>query len=266
MKRWLVVIAILGLCVAPVGADVTITTTTTIEGPAMSAAGGGAMTPKTVARIKGNKSRTDIEVGDQSMSTLVDLTTKETILLNHGQKTVQNLSSAKMKAPAVGMPKFETTVKPTGKKREITGQQCDEYAVTLLMDMSSMAADKANAAAILKDVRMTLAGFVWVAKDAPGSAEYLAFQSGAAKLALSALTGGRMGPMPTGLEALMGFAEAPGIPYLTELTLLIDGTGPMVEMAKQMGQMKITSRVASVSVDQIPATFFEVPKDYVVKQ
>jgi hypothetical protein len=78
-------------------------------------------------------------------------------------------------------------------------------------------------------------------------------------MALAALPGG----VPKGLEGLItGFAEAPGIPYLTELTMVMEGSGKIVEFMKQMGEMKIISRVTSVSTDGLDDTVFAVPEGY----
>ena len=274
MKRWLVTIAFAVTCAVRLGADVTITMTTTVDGGRAAAAGGG-LSPTIVTRIKGNKSRTDVDMGQNSVATLVDLTTKQAIILQPNQKTAQILDPAAMKsgAPAnMPMPKVDTSVKPTGKTRDIDGNKCTEYAVSMRMDMASMAGGRgdmpADAAAAMKDLRMTMTGFIWVAKDAPGGAEYQAFQTGASKLMAAALSGGRPGGMPSGMEQLItGFGDAPGIPYLTELTMGIEGTGPIVEMMKKMGEMKIISRVKSISTDPIPDALLAVPDGYkMVKQ
>ena len=267
MRRWLMAVVILAVCVAQVGADVTIVTTTTIEGPMAAMAGG--INPKVVTRIKGSKSRTDIEMGDQSNGMLIDLGTNQTFLLNHAQKTAQLLDpAAGLQAAPKAMPKLDTSVKATGKRREINGQQCDEFAILMKMDMSPMAAADPSqpAAAALKGVLMMMTGSVWVAKDGPGSSEYQSFQSRAAKVTLSSLSGGRSGLMMPGMEQLLsGFAEAPGIPYLTELTMGVEGSGPFAEMMKKMtSQMKVTSQVSSVSVEPLQDGLFELPTDYKV--
>jgi hypothetical protein len=267
MKRWLVTVGIVLVCVAGISADVTIETTMTVEGK-MAAIAGGAMAPKIITRIKGSKSRTDVEIGAESMSMLVDLTTKQAILLNHAQKTANVLDPATIsaKTPAL-VPKIDTEVKPTGQKRAIANEQCDQFSVAMRMDMSPMGSGDSAAAAALKDLRLAMTGSVWVAKAGPGTAEYLAFQAGAAKFVTAALAG-RGGAMPGGMEqVILGFAEAPGIPYLTELTMAIEGTGPMVDVMKQMGPMQVTSRVTSVTLDALPEALFQVPGDYkTVKQ
>jgi hypothetical protein len=266
MRRWLATIALAVLCVGRVTADVTITMVTTIEGPMAALAGGGNMTPKVVTHIKGTKSRTEIELGDQTVATLIDLATKQAIMLRRADRTATVLDSTTPGAvnPAVPLPKADIVVKPTGKKREIDAQQCDEFTVAMALDLASaVGGDVAPAAAaMLKDVKMKVSGFLWVAKNAPGSSEYQSFQTNASKAAISVLSGVSRG-MPSGLEqVLTGFKDAAGIPYLTELTMTVEGSGEMVEMMKKMGQMKISSRVTSVSTDSLPDTLFVVPEDY----
>jgi hypothetical protein len=266
MKRWLATFALTLLCVLPLAADVTIVTTTTLEGPMMAMAGGGAnLAPKIVTRIKGSKSRTEVEMGDQLIVTLMDLTTKEAILLRPADKTAQALNTVIGEKAKLTLPTIDSKVKPTGKTREISGQQCDEYTVEMRMDMASMTPNMPpEAATMLKDVRMMMGGMIYVAKGAPGVAEYQKFQASAAKVATGALSGLAGGSqLPAGMEKMMtGFAEAPGIPYLTELTLTVEGSGPMVEMMKKMGQMKMISRVTSVTTDALADTLFKVPDDY----
>jgi hypothetical protein len=275
MRRGMLAVAVALLCVVGVSADVTITTSTSIEG-GMAAAAGGAPTPKVVTRIKGNKARTDIDLNGMASTTIVDLATKQMILLRHDEKTAQVMDSPTGMIPTpqgpMPMPKIDTTVKPTGQKRDINGVSCAEYAITMTMDMSSMGgrADMPpEASAMFKGLTMKMSGSAWVAKDAPGAPEYATYQAAAAKMALSALTGGAaggrggMGAMPQGMEKLIaGFAEAPGIPYLTELTMSMAGNNQIAAMMKQMGEMKIIARVTDVSTAALADTHFVVPADY----
>ena len=66
---------------------------------------------------------------------------------------------------------------------------------------------------------------------------------------------------------LTGFPHATGIPYLTELTTKLEGTGHLVALMQQMGQMKITGKVSSISTEAVPAEIFSVPEgDFKVPQ
>jgi hypothetical protein len=42
----------------------------------------------------------------------------------------------------------------------------------------------------------------------------------------------------------------------------IEGTGQMADMMKQMGSMKITTRVTAISTDALPDDLFTVPAGY----
>ena len=274
MRRGMLGIAVALLCVAAVSADVTIMTSTSIEG-AMAAAAGGAPTPKIVTRIKGNKARTDIDVNGLTTSTIVDLATKQMTLLRHDDKTAQVMDSGSVTVPTpkgpMPVPKIDTTVKPTGQTRDINGVACSEFAVSMTMDMSSMGGRgdmPPEAAAMFKGLTMKMNGSAWVGKDAPGAAEYMTYQAAAAKMALTAVSGAASGGrggnlMPQGMEKLIaGFAEAPGIPYLTELTMTMEGNSQIAAMMSQMGQMKIISRVTDVSTAAVADSAFVVPADY----
>ena len=270
MRRWLLTVGLATLFIVPLGADVTITTTTTIEGG--MAAMAGSIAPTVITRIKGSKSRTDIEMGTNTIATLVDFSTKQAIILRPDQKTAQIVNPTGVGAPpAMPMPTIETAIKPTGQSRQVEGTTCDEYAIKMKMDMSSMAAGGGGgkmppeAAEALKDLRMNMTGSACVARNGPGASEFSAFQSGAAKFVLDALGGGGQRGMPQGIgQMITGFSEAPGIPYVVELTMGIEGTSAVAEMMRKMGEIKIISRVKSVSTEPLAAALFEVPADYKV--
>jgi hypothetical protein len=258
----------------PVAAELTLTTTTSIEG---GLSGGSGMSPKVVTKISGSKSRTDIDTGDQIVTTIIDSVANQAYLLRPEEKTALQLSTD-ASAPGDGAGRtIEIEVKPTGKAREIDGVSCAEYAVMMKMDMAAMAAGGGSAlppeaAGLLKDVYLRITGSAWVAKDAPGASDYMAFQKAAARVAVAAMSRmsgtGSAPSIPSGMERLVtGFPEAPGIPYLTELTTAVEGTGQFVALLQGMAQMKITSKVTSVSTDPITAETFVIPEGYtVVKQ
>jgi hypothetical protein len=263
--------------VTPLRADLTITTVTTIEG-AMMSVGSGGITPKVVVRISGTKSRMDVDTGDQVIATISDTATNQAWLLRPDEKTAQLLQpevTGPSDAPTVAVPGIDASVTPTGQKRDINGVSCDEYAVTMKLDLASVAggggALPPEAASMLKDVFLQVSGSIWAAKDAPGAAEYAAFQKIASRLAaavagrtVSAGAGGPA-PIPSGMDRLLtGFPEASGIPYLTELTTRLEGTGQLVALLQQMGQMKITGKVSTISTEPVPADLFTVPEGYTI--
>ncbi len=117
------------------------------------------------------------------------------------------------------------------------------------MDMSEMSGPQMppEAAAMLKDVKMIMKGSMWVAKDAPGAAEYAAFQKAASATDLSTIIAGASGMKMPGMDKLAkAMGGVTGMTYLTEMTITVEGTGQMVEMMQQMGPMKVTTKVNSI--------------------
>jgi hypothetical protein len=270
----LLIALLAAVAVAPLAADLTMTTVTTIEGAMLAGASGG-MTPKVVVRLSGTKSRMDVDMGDQTVSTVSDSATNQAYLLRHEEKTALLLQAAAGPADPSAPPpaSVEASVTPTGQKREIEGLSCDEYAVKMKLDLASMAAGGAaslppEAAGMLKGVTLNVSGSIWAAKDAPGAAEYAVFQKNASQLAAQMAqkpAGAAGSSIPAGMERLItGFHEAAGIPYLSELTTKLEGSGQLVALMQQMGEMKITGKVVSISTDPVSTDIFNVPEGYTI--
>jgi hypothetical protein len=266
MKRWLATFAIAAICTVPLRADVTITQTVSAEGGAAAMAGAN-MQSRIVMRIKDRKARTDMDIAGVSMTSLVDLTTKELYVLRADAKTATLMSpgsaaSAQTRFPIVG----DVSFKPTGQSRTIQNVQCDEYAIAMTLNMADMAGGQMppDAAAMLQDVRMVMHGSMWIAKVGPGTADYISFQKAAAADGMAGMFGGAMGGSPQMGKMMAALAEAPGIPYLTEINMTVEGTGQVVEMMRGMGAMKMTTAVSTVSTDPIADDMFNIPADYKV--
>jgi hypothetical protein len=271
MTRSLITLTLVALLSTALHADITLTSVTTLEGGAAAMAGN--VTPRMVMRIKGMKARTEIEVMGQTIATVADLATREVYLLHADQKTAQLINAVPNTpgAPPPALPKMDGTFKPTGRTQSLDGVSCDEYAFTMSMSMGEMtnAQMPPEAAAMLQDMRMLMSGSIWMAKNAPGAAEYVAFQKAALEAHLASIISGAAGGMsPNGMDKVMrALSGAEGMPYLTEMTMNVEGSGPAVEMMKQMGAMKMTNKVTAVSTDPIPDDMFTVPADYkIVKQ
>jgi hypothetical protein len=287
MKRWFTTFLAVLVCSAALRADVTIVQTTKVEGGMASmaaSAGAGNMSPRLTTRLKGSKTRTDVETGPVTVSTILDLATKQLIILRADQKTATIASTvppAKTATPAAGagdpsatpsvtLPKIDATVTPTGKSQTLDGIKCDEFTFTTRMNMGEVTGQQVppEAAAMMQGVTMLMEGSMWVAKDVPGAAEYIAFQKAAASSEMAAAAMGASGVNIPGMEKLMkAMSAVQGLTYLTEMTINIEGTGPIADMMKQMGAMKITTRVNSITTEAVSDDLFKVPEGYtVIKQ
>lgn len=271
MKKLMTVALVVVFSGAAVMADVTLKQTMTMEGQA-AAMMQGMQLPTMTMRIKGRKSRSDVEMNGQTVTAIADLDARQMILLNSATKTatVTTPGSVAAGGAPVAVPKVDISLKPTGEKRTIEGQVCDEHAFTLSLAMGEMMAGKEippEAAAALADVQMVMNGSFWVAKSAPGAEEFASFNKAAAESKLLAAVAGATTGASNGLDKLMeAAAQASGLPYLTEMTMTFEGSGPMVEAMKQMGAMKMTQKIASVSTETLSDDLFTIPEGYTIEK
>jgi len=232
----------------------------------------GGMTPRMVMSIKGTKARMDMDMGPQTLATITDSASLQVIVLNPSEKSAQVMTlvvpggeTAAGAAPLV-MPKIEADLKPTGRLQTIAGNQCEEHTLSMTVSMGNVAEMPPEASAAMKDVRLVMNGSMWVAKSGPGVAEFAAYQDAAVKGGFAKF----MSSMPgmagaSGMEQLTKvFSRARGLPYLTEMSLTFEGSGPMVELMKQQGPIKVVTKVTEVSIDPLSDDLFKVPPDYTV--
>jgi hypothetical protein len=271
MKKLVVTAALIALAFVPLHADLTIVQTMTMEGP-MAAMTGGQL-PKITMRIKGTKARSDIETPQMSIVSIADLTQNQVIILNGLTKTAQVITpeSAAAGTSKLDLPNMDASYTPTGKTQTIDGQVCHEHQFSMTLDMSQMSAQPQmppEAAEMMKGVTMVMNGSVWTAKDAPGVTEYANYMKSAMKSGLFSAIAGMKPGQSGGLDKLMAAASAaPGLPYLTEITMTVEGTGPMVDAMKQMGgPMKMIQKLSSVSTDAISDDLFKVPEGYTIEK
>jgi hypothetical protein len=244
-------------------ADVTLTMTNSIEGSMVTATGTSA--PRIVMRVQGLKSRTDVEVMGRSFATIIDVASKQMLMLDPAQKTARRVTPEQMKNPMgdIQLPKLDVKVEPTGRTQEISGQSCTEFRMDMTMDMGTMAGAQMprEMADAMKDLRMVMKGSTWIAKSTPAAAEFVKFQQAARAINFAVSTNvfaGQNTPDPLSQT----LANTEGLPCLTEMEATYEGSGPMIDMLKKMGTMKFTSRLEEVSVAPIPADHFAVPADY----
>jgi hypothetical protein len=267
MRKAITTAAIVAMSLAGLRADVTVVQTMTMEGAAAAALGGAAL-PRITMHIKGQKSRADVQMNGQTMSSISDLATRQIVLLNSATKTATIMTPNSGKG--MPMPNIDVTVKPTGKSQTIDGQACDEHSLAMALSMAEVMPEgqvPPDAAAMMADVKMVMNGSIWIARKAPGASEFAAFNKAASDSnLLAALTGtptNGTGPIEKLLKAMAG---VPGLPYLTEITMEFQGTGPMVDMMKQMGPMKMVQKISSVSTAPLADELFTIPADYTVEK
>jgi hypothetical protein len=272
MKRLLAAAVLIGAFAGSVYADVTMKMTTT--GPAMAPGArggrGGAEATTEVTQtwyIKDGKARIDMVLTGHERSTILDPAARQMIALNPDAKeaTISDLTKVAQQAQQVMadmMDAMKVSMTPTGQTKQLLGQTCTGYMLSVTMPMGGRGDSEA--------MTMTLSGPVWIAKDAPGTKDFVAFYKAAAEsgLFLSAVgRGGQPGMNERGMAAMYkALSQAGGIPYEQELQVKLEGTGPMADMARSMGQLPPTvTKVTSVSTDPISDDLFQIPAGYARK-
>jgi len=167
-------------------------------------------------------------------------------------------------APPVTV-KFDGAVTPTGKSQTIDGFKCDEYAFTTSISMGDMGQMPPEAASMMKDVMMVMKGSMWVTKDAPGVAEYRAYQKAMTAADLMSAAVGATGLSMPGMDKMMKAMQGvDGLPILTEMDMSIEGSGQMADMMRQIGSTHVTTKVLSVKTDAFGDDVFKIPEGYEV--
>ena len=256
IKRVLTVAVAAFAFAVPAFADVTIKQTTTGKGMGMS----GTMPATTY--IKGNKMRTDAEIGDRVQTQIFDLDAQKMYMFDSKKKEVDVYDMgafAQEISKSVDTANMKISFKPNGKTKQIAGKTATGYDVELSVP-ATMAGNKDMT------MTMTLTGPSWIVKGAPGTADFARFYKSAVEkgwvFSDPRSAKGQPGQAKAMAEMYRQLAEAGGIPYETEAQMKMSGSGPMAGLFAKMGNVTMTSTVSSVSDSAIAADLFAPPAGY----
>jgi hypothetical protein len=215
----------------------------------------------TTQYIKGLKIRTDQTTGSGSQTTtIIDMAARQMIVLNHDAKQadVIDMTSLSDTLTKAGVSDITTSITPTTVTRQVAGQTCTVYDLKIAVPMQMGGNIK---------MTMVMSGPQCLVKNAPGQADYLAFYKAASE------NGGffdvaQVKTRPAAAKAMTDMykkmAEL-GVPFASEMKVGFEGTGPMADMMKKMGNT-VTTEVTSISTSPIAASLFDVPAGYKVNK
>lgn len=242
----------------PVFADVTVVQK--ISGGMATVSG-----TESTTYIKGAKMRSDGQAMGQATSTIIDLDAQRMIILHTAKKEADVQDLAKLSASLqknIATSKVTADLTPNGQTRQILGRACKGYNLSVVIPMG------------MTDVpiSMGMKGTVWVAEGAPGTADYAAFYAAATEkgFLFSGQQGGQSGrggmDPGQGMSAIYkALAGTNGIPYLMEVNIQIEASGPMAELMKKVGPQGWTSEVTSVSTDPLSDDLFSIPAGFTTR-
>ena len=245
------------LCCAiasPSFADVTLKSKASATG-AMAASIAG----EKIEYVKGAKMRTDQTTGaGKKMTTIVDASTKQLISIDHDKKEAQVMDFKGVAASMsrIGIENISVSITPAGTTRQIAGKTCEVYdlKIAVPIDMGKM------------KMTMAMTGPHCLVKNGPGHADLQAFFKASAEGGLIS-DPAQAKAQPAVAKALADLQKKMselGVPFASEMTIQMQGEGPMAEMMKKAGANTISTEVTEVSVAPLAASLFEVPEGYTV--
>ena len=253
LPRTLLAISTALACAAPATADVTFTRK--MDGRIMT----GSMAGTSVQYIKGTRMRDDQSMAGAEMSSIIDVNAQQMILLNHKRRQAEIYDMSKIAAEFSKIPvsEIEAKVTPTGETRQVADIACAVHAMDVSVPMNMGG----------QDITFRMTGPVCIAKNGPGQADVAAFYNAVADKGLffgDARAAKAQAGQARGMTALYNEIASLGVPMAQEMTIKMEGEGPMAAMMAKMGGTTMTTEVVSVSTDPIPDSMFEIPEGYKV--
>jgi hypothetical protein len=240
----------------PVYADVTLKQTVTGKGLGMSG------TTPTTTYIKGNKMRTETEIGDRVQTQIFDLDAQKMYMFDSRKKEADVYDMAAFAAEvskSVDAANMKASFKANGHKKQIDGKAATGYDLEIAVP-TTLGGSKDMS------MLMTLSGPVWIVKGAPGTDDYARFYKSAVEkgwiFSDPRAAKGQPGQAKAMAEMSRQLAAAGGVPYETEANIKMSGSGPMAGLLAKMGNMTFTSVTTSVATGTLADALFAPPAGY----
>lgn len=244
---------------APVHADVTVSAKTVGKAPGSSSQG------HSTVYVKGHRMRTDLALGGETRSTLVDLDAGTFVSLDHKARTAQEYTASTVGADLGRISDRDVVVSmtPNGQTRKIAGEPCTGY--DLAVTVTTLLAPSGGTP---EPLTVLISGPVFVADRSPAREDWTAFYATADARGLFTNVDPRTARVQPGQAR--GFAAAykrlaqAGVPYAQDLTLTFKGEGPLIASLARMGTSGLSTEVESVSTASLADDLFAVPAGYTV--
>lgn len=241
-------------------ADVTLKATAEGKGLGMSG------TTANLTYIKGLKMRSEAASAKANTVTLFDVDAQKLYILNDKKKQADVWDMAaftREMSQSVVAERMRATLTPNGQTKAIQGQNADGYDIEILVP-----ATIGGPGGIPMTILLT--GVSWIAKGAPGAADYAAFYKGAAEkgwiFSDPRAAAGAPGQAKAMAQMYAEFAKIGGIPLESRMDIKAEGEGTVAEMMAKLGGVSMTTTIDSVDVTPLDDALFQVPADYTLKE
>jgi hypothetical protein len=247
---------------APAAADVAIKMSVSGTGMGRSAKTSGT------TYIKGNKMRSDLQMGDRIQTTIFDLDAQKMYIFESGRKEADVWDMAdfsKQIGTSVDASQMKASIKPNGQTKQFGSLTANGYDMQITVPATVGGS---------KDMAMTitLSGPVWIVKNAPGAAEYASFYKAAVEKGWifgdPRAAKGQPGQAKAMAEMYRQFAEIGGIAYESDIQIKMGagdggaGGGFMAGMLAKLGNMSSQTVVEDVTTAPLADDLFAPPAGY----
>jgi hypothetical protein len=204
-------------------------------------------------------------MGDTTRVSIIDLDAQKMFSFETKKKEADVYSLAALQADmakAVDTAALKATFEPNGKTKEIAGRTATGYDMSMTMPTAMGGGEM--------KMTLTMSGPVWIVKGAPGTADWANFYKQAADKGFVFGDPRAVKANPGQSKAMAEFyrkmADTGGIAYETEMTMKMDGSGPLAGIMAKMGGGSTTTTTTDVSAAALADDLFAVPADYKLRE
>jgi hypothetical protein len=260
MKRILAATALLMGITSTAWADVTIRSI--MDGKVL----GFARKAPSTTYIKGNKMRSDADLGKYVQSTIFDLDTQKMYFFDSRKDEVEVWDVAAFAGEinkSVDTSGMKTSFTPNAQTKDIGGQHADGYNVEMSVPFAMGGAGGPA-------MQMSMTGVTWVVKDAPGTVDYARFYKAAAEkgwvFSNPAAAKAQPGQARAMSEMYREIAAVGGIPYEMSMDMQlkqgdvgINPIGMLSGLLGRSGNGLMTTTVESIETGALSDDLFTPP-------
>ncbi len=251
--RQIVAVVGLSLCSQVALADLKISSRMT--GKAMGRDTGG----ESVTYIKGTKMRSESVNGGRRSISILDLDKQQMIVLNEKKRRAEIFDLSQTAQVLREVDATDVKLERLGTSRTIAGLSCDDYEFAVAMTVAPMEG-------LDLEMDMVFGGPVCISDEAPGRSTFESFYTTAANKGLffGAPVGGQTGHSKGMLELYRKMSEL-GVALATDITVKMQGDGPMASAMGRLGNISVGSQVLELSEETLSDDLFEIPSGWKVK-
>lgn len=212
--------------------------------------------------IKGNKMRTDLVLGDKTLTSIYDLDAQKLYMFDSKKKETDVWDMADFAqaiSKTVDVSSINASFKPNGQTKQVGSRTADGYDLEVSL-RSAMAASKDMV------MTVTVQGPVWIVKNSPGAVDYDRFYQAAIQkgwiFTNPQVAKAQPGQAKAMAELYKEISASGGLAYETDMQIKMSGEGPMAALLSRMGNTAVSTAITTVETGALSDDLFAPPADY----